>query len=113
IGREVGDRSILTRSLFNQALLELDKHNIENGIKLLSEAWQIAVELNEAISLFYIGKLLGEIRLQVGCRDEGLQMLHIAYEAGKSVGLPGIGELKKLLENSSPKKRVRNSKGMR
>jgi tetratricopeptide (TPR) repeat protein len=99
ISREVGDRSILTRPLFNHALLELDKHNLENGIKLLSEAWRIAIELKEAEALFHIGRLLGKIRVEIGCRDEGLKMLRTAYKAGKAAGFADADKVKALLES--------------
>ena len=39
------------------------------------------------------------IRLKVGCRDEGLNMLHIAYEAGKAAGYPDADKVKAIMES--------------
>jgi DNA-binding MarR family transcriptional regulator len=98
INREIDDRSSLACSLFNIGIFELRRQHIEKAAKLMSEAWQIAVELKHAKALFNIGKELGMIQLERGCRDEGLKMLRIAYEAGKAAGFPDADKIRAVLE---------------
>jgi tetratricopeptide (TPR) repeat protein len=97
IRREINNRSGLANSLFNLGHLELSNKNLERGMRLILEAWQIAVELKDAEALFHIGRRLGGILLMAGCRDEGQNILRIAYDAGKKAGFPEIGEVKALL----------------
>lgn len=99
INREIGDLSNLTRPLFNLALLGLNGENPVKGIKLMLEAWHIAVELNEAIALFHIGRRLGQILVGAGYRDKGLKMLGIVYEAGKAAGFADADEVKAIMES--------------
>jgi tetratricopeptide (TPR) repeat protein len=98
IRREIGERVGIANSLFNIGCLEFKKNNPDKAAGLMSEAWQIAVELKHAEALFNIGRIFGKILTGRRQLDEGLKILSIAYEVGKTAGFAGVDELKATIE---------------
>jgi hypothetical protein len=81
--------------------LKTRKSHFDKAIELMSEAWGIALEIKYAEALFNIGRIFGEILIERGQRDEGLRILGVAYEVGKTAGFAGVDELKAVIDKYS------------
>jgi len=66
-----------------------------------TQAYKLALETNNAMGLYQVGKFFGQVLAAHGQKQEGLAVLQRAYDIGKSAGLSGyeqIGEMIKQLQ---------------
>lgn len=98
ISQEIGDKSGQIPTLHNMAMIELEKKNIENMFALEMQAYHLALEINDAMGLFQVGQVLGQLLADRGQEKEGMVILRRAYEIGQAAGLPGTEEIKSSLD---------------
>ncbi len=97
IRKEIGDRAGQCYSLHNMAMIEYQRENMQGMFSLEAQAYQLAVEIEDAMGLFEIGQVFGQLLIGAGQKEEGIKILRRSYEIGKSGGLPGTEAIKELL----------------
>ncbi len=98
IRREIGDRAGMIPALHNMAHIALMANNPQKAIESWSEAMNLAVETQNAMGLFHVGRDFGSFLARAGKIDDAKQLLSIAANVGKAAGLPGVKEIEELLE---------------
>lgn len=97
IKREIGDKRGQIPTLHNMAMIEYKMKKIEKMLAIEMEAYKLAVATGNAMGLFQVGKILGNLLIQGGQREEGFNMLRLSYNIGLSAGLPGTENIKQML----------------
>ena len=100
IKKEFDDKARLLPTLHNMALIALRKNDINKYLKYHSEAWRLAHELNNTVSIFEIGRSYGCNLYNMNRIDEGKKILLNAYRIGKRYELNGILELEIMLRQN-------------
>jgi len=101
ISQEIGDKSGQIPTLHNMAQIAWNQDNFEKYLKLEMQAYQLAIETQDAMGLFQVGQDLGDVLCQMGQKAQGLPLLQQAYQIGQAAGLPGTEQIKELIEKFS------------
>ncbi|MEW6619028.1 MAG: tetratricopeptide repeat protein [bacterium] len=97
ISQEIGDKSGQIPTLHNIAMIEAERENMEAVLELEMEAYRLAVETNDAMGLFQVGQVFGQLLVGIGQREEGTAILQRAFEIGQAAGLPGTEQIRDIL----------------
>jgi len=98
INKKIGDLAGQIPTLHNMASILWERKNSKAALKTEYNAYQLALQIKDAMGLFNVGKTLGTWLIQIGEKDEGRAMLQQAYQIGSAAGLPGTEEIQKMLE---------------
>jgi hypothetical protein len=80
------------------AAIALQNENIEKFIQYEMEAYQTALEINDAFLIYRVGADLGLILCQSGKKKQGLEMLRRSLAIGKAAKFPDVGEIEAILK---------------
>ena len=80
------------------ALIAYAKEDIEKFLEYETAAYKIAIEINEAMGIYNVGRGLGYVLCQRGQKKEGIEMLKRSLAIGKAAGFPDVGEVEKILQ---------------
>jgi tetratricopeptide (TPR) repeat protein len=98
ISREIGNKTGQIPTLHNMAMIEYRKENNQRMFELEMQAYQLALETQDAMGLFQVGQVFGQLLFGSGQKKEGIAMVRRAYDIGKQNGLQGTEEIKALLK---------------
>ena len=97
VERDIADPIYRIVALHNMAMIELQRKKTDRVLAIEMEAYKLAVETGNAMGLFQVGKVLGNLLIHGGQQEEGIEMLQRSYKIGLSSGLPGTEKIKKKL----------------
>jgi hypothetical protein len=80
------------------AAIALQNENIEKFIQYDMEAYQTALEINNAFIIYRVGADLGYLLCQSGKKKQGLEMLKRSLEIGKAAKFPDVGKIEEILK---------------
>jgi tetratricopeptide (TPR) repeat protein/GTPase SAR1 family protein len=98
IRQEIGDKSGYATTLHNMAAIALQNENIEKFIQYDMEAYQTALEINNAFLIYRVGADLGFFLCQSDLQEQGLEMLRRSLAIGKAAKFPDVGEIEEMLK---------------
>jgi len=98
ISQEIGDKSGYATTLHNMAAIALQNENIEKFIQYEMEAYQTALEINNALIIYRVGADLGFFLCQSGMKKQGLEMLRRSLAIGKAAKFPDVGQIEEILK---------------
>jgi tetratricopeptide (TPR) repeat protein len=98
IQQEIGDKSGSIPTLHNIAGIAFLKQDIKKFMEYENTAYKIAVETNNAMGIYNVGRDLGYEMAQQGMKKEGIALLKRSIEIGKAAGFPNVGEIEDILK---------------
>ena len=98
IGQETGDREGMIPTLHNMAMIAWRNKDMDNNAQWEAQAYAIAKETGNAPGLFHVGQIMGQMLVESGQREEGLEILRQSLTIGKKAGMPGVDRIEHLLQ---------------
>ena len=105
IRREIGDRSGICPTLHNMASIARENGDIELYLEYEREAYQIAIEIQDATAIYHVGADLGEHLCRSKQINEGLPMLRNSHTVAVKGGLPDAEKIKQLIAEFEAKQK--------
>ena len=66
-------------------------------MKYETEAYNVAVEINDRLLIYNVGKHLGAMIYKSGYKEDGIKLLKHSYNIGKQSGYQDVGEVEEIL----------------
>ena len=85
------------------AHIYLIKRDLKKAIESFDQAYRLALETNEAMGLFNVGRDFGALLVQLGKKEIGIKMLRRSYRIAKEAGLPDADLLAELIRKAESK----------
>jgi hypothetical protein len=79
------------------AIIAYRKDDIEKFLEYETAAYNIAIEINDAMGIYHVGRDLGKVLCQRGQKEEGIEMLKRSLAIGKAAGFPNVGQVEEML----------------
>jgi tetratricopeptide (TPR) repeat protein len=101
IRQDIRDVSGMIPTLHNIAQIAWQNKDIDQFLEYETQAYQLAQKTGNATGLFRVGQSLGYLLCQMGQKERGLAMLEQSYAIGKRAGMPGVEQLRRMIEEFS------------
>ena len=85
-------------TLHHMAGITLKKKEMEKYLAYETEAYQIATAINDAMSMYNVGRDLGFLLAQAGDEEQGLALLYRSLKIGQSAGFPDVVEVEEYIK---------------
>ena len=102
IRRQIGDAAGAIATLHNRAHLHLQKQDLAGAARDFAEAYELALQTQNALGLFHVGRDFGNLLCQAGQKEQGLQLLHQSLAIARQAGIPGTDHVQSLIDRRSP-----------
>ncbi|NIN44248.1 MAG: tetratricopeptide repeat protein [Candidatus Aminicenantes bacterium] len=102
ISRETGDKSGTSHTLHNMAIIAHEKGDIKKFMEYETTAYQMALDINDAMGIYNIDRQLGYALCQSGgeeSKKQGIEMLQRSLHIGKAAGFPDTEVVEQILQS--------------
>jgi hypothetical protein len=79
-------------------MISLQKGDIKKYLEYETEAYRLALETNDAMGLYQVGKVLGDTLCRMGNKKEGLKILMTCIQIGRQANFPDVHEVEERLK---------------
>jgi tetratricopeptide (TPR) repeat protein len=97
ISRDTGDKREMISIYHNLAVVSLEQEEPQKYLEYALSGYSLALEIDDAVGIYNVGRILGRMLCKVGMKREGIPILQKCLSVGQAAHFPDVGEIKDLL----------------